>query len=93
MALPRLHRAAIREAMADVRRRGRWAPDARKLRGRIWEVRVDQSEVTYRILYASVGRRGRILLSLDAFAKKTQKTPPARIRLAEARLREWELRG
>jgi phage-related protein len=92
-ALPEPHHAAIGEAMANVRRRGRWAAEARKLRGRIWEVRVDQGEVTYRNLYASVGRRGRILLSLDAFTKKTQKTPPARIRLAEARLREWELRG
>jgi phage-related protein len=93
MALPEAGYSAVVEAMATVERDGNHAIAARKLRGRIWEVRVDRPDVTYRILYASVGCRGRILLSLDAFVKKTQKIPPARIRLAEQRLRDWELRG
>jgi phage-related protein len=63
---------------------------ARHLRQRIWEVLVDQGELTYRVLFASVGERGRILLSLEGFAKKTRKTPPATIDLAETRLKDWE---
>jgi phage-related protein len=93
MALPPRQRAAVNTALAEVRERGNWEGEARKLRGRIWEVRARQDDVTFRILYASVGSRGRILLSLDGFVKKTQKTPPARIRLAEQRLRDWESRG
>ncbi|MGH2970481.1 MAG: type II toxin-antitoxin system RelE/ParE family toxin [Solirubrobacteraceae bacterium] len=45
------------------------------------------------MLFASVGQRRRILLSLDGFAKKTRKTPPATIDLAETRLKDWEARG
>jgi phage-related protein len=79
--------------MARIASDGLRSTDARKLRGRIWEVRVEQKDVIHRILFASVGARGRVLLSLEAFVKKTKKTPPARIDLAESRLRDWELRG
>lgn len=75
-------RAAIADAMAEVRSKGEHAGGARHLRGPIWEVRVDQPEKSYRILFASVGSRGRILLSLHAFVKKTQKTP-----------KSWTFRG
>lgn len=34
-----------------------------------------------------------VLLSLDGFSKKTQKTPPEKIRLAERRLADWRRRG
>jgi phage-related protein len=93
MGLPDEHRAAVADAMREVREKGERDGGARHLRRRIWEVRVDQGESTYRVLFASVGERGRILLSLDGFAKKTRKTPPAAIDLAETRLKEWEARG
>lgn len=73
--------------MSDVRERGLEA--SRHLRGEIWEVRVDGERATYRILFAKEGRAGQVLLSLHAFKKKTRKTPPEAIRLAERRLRDW----
>lgn len=39
------------------------------------------------------GRHGQALLALEAFSKKTQKTPPAKIDQAERRLVEWRKRG
>jgi phage-related protein len=93
MSLPDEQRAAIADAMALVREKGERAGGARKLRNRIWEVRVDQGDVVHRVTFASLGDRGRILLALDGFAKKTRKTPPARIDLAEQRLKAWEARG
>jgi phage-related protein len=44
-------------------------------------------------LYAAEGRYGHVLLSLEVFAKKTRKTPPARLDLAQKRLRDWRIRG
>jgi len=93
MGLPDGQRASILDAMALVREKGQREGGARKLRGRIWEVRVDQGEVIHRITFASVTGRRRILLSLDGFEKKTQKTPSAKIDVAIKRLRDWEDRG
>lgn len=93
MSLPDEQRANIVDAMTAIRELGAREGGARKLRGRIWEVRVSQAEVIHRVTFASVGRRGRVLLSLDAFVKKTRRTPPASIDLAEARLSDWERRG
>lgn len=86
-------RANIAEHMRVIKEKGAREGGARKLRGRIWEVRVDQHEVIHRVTFASVGERGRILLALDAFTKKTTKTPPAKIDLAQDRLKDWEERG
>jgi phage-related protein len=47
----------------------------------------------YRILFASEGRYQQVLLSLSAFSKKTQKTPPAEITRALDRLADWRSRG
>lgn len=47
----------------------------------------------YRLLFAPEGRQGQILLALDGFSKKTQKTPPAKIELAEKRLADWRRRA
>jgi phage-related protein len=76
--------------MAEVRGRGLVA--ARHLQGDIWEVRVDGDRVIYRILFAEEGR-GRVLLALEGFNKKTQKTPRATIELARRRLSDWRRRG
>jgi len=66
---------------------------ARHLRGEIWEVRAFSETKGYRILFAPEGSKGRILLALDAFAKKTQKTPERLLQLAERRLADWRRRG
>ena len=65
--------AAIAAAMYDIRANGNKDGGGRHVHGPIWEVRVDGKDVIYRVLFASVGSRGRILLSLHAFKKKTQK--------------------
>ena len=66
---------------------------ARHLDGDIWEVRVDGDRVIYRVLFAEEGARGRVLLALEGFKKKTQKTPSATIQLAKRRLTDWRRRG
>jgi phage-related protein len=76
-------------AMKDVETRGLEA--ARHLRGDIYEVRASSNRRTLRLLFAAEGRR--IFLALEGFAKKTQKTPPGKIKLAESRLRDWRGRA
>ena len=66
---------------------------ARHLRGDIYEVRADGRHATYRVLFAPEGLRGQVLLGLSGFSKKTQKTPPTEIALAERRLRDWRARS
>ncbi|MHB8450140.1 MAG: type II toxin-antitoxin system RelE/ParE family toxin [Mycobacteriales bacterium] len=90
-ALPGQDRDEILAALKDVQRHGLEA--ARHLRGDLYEVRVTGTAVAYRILLAEEGRRGQVLLGLSAFRKKTQKTPPSELALAERRLADWRRRG
>ncbi len=83
--------ADVRAAMDDVGERG--LPAARHLRGDIYEVRSSGDRVAYRVLFAAEGARGQVLLALEAFKKKTQRTPPDTIALAERRLRDWRARA
>ncbi|MGA7704121.1 MAG: type II toxin-antitoxin system RelE/ParE family toxin [Solirubrobacteraceae bacterium] len=83
--------AAVLAGMEEVRDRGLRA--ARHLEGEVWEVRVDGDRVIYRILFAEEGSRGQVLLALEGFNKKTQKTPPSVIKLAMRRLADWRRRG
>lgn len=83
--------AAVAAAMKDVRKHGTQA--ARHVRGDIFEVRADADRVIYRILFAAEGRFSQVLLALEGLKKKTQKTPPATIELAEKRLADWRQRG
>ena len=83
--------AEIVAAMKDVQRHG--LSVARHLRGDIYEVRADGDHQAFRILFAAEGRRANVLLALEGFSKKTAKTPPAKLALAERRLREWRSRG
>lgn len=76
-------------AMKDVETKGLAA--SRHLRGDIYEVRASGNGRTLRLLFAAEGRR--IFLALDGFAKKTQKTPPSKIKLAERRLKDWRTRA
>jgi phage-related protein len=45
------------------------------------------------VLFSPEGRAQQVLLALEAFAKKTQRTPPRTIELAERRLADWRSRG
>lgn len=83
--------AAVLAAMKDVQIRGLIV--ARHLRGDIYEVRASGNRQIFRVLFAPEGRYGQILLSPEGFSKKTQKTPPQEIALAEQRLADWRSRG
>jgi phage-related protein len=83
--------AEVVAAMQEVREEGLVA--ARKLRGDIWEVRADGNRVIHRVLFSQEGRRGLVLLALAGFTKKTPRTPPDLIALAEKRLTDWRSRG
>ncbi len=91
VALPDEDRATIFEEMEHVRKEGTRV--ARHLRGDIYEMRVTHDNKAYRLLFASVGRFDHILLSLEGFQKKTQRTPLAKMELAERRLADWQRRG
>jgi phage-related protein len=83
--------AAIVAAMQEVQQLGLAA--ARHLRGDIYEVRAEGDRQIFRVLFATEGRRAQILLSLEGFSKKTRKTPPEKIGLAERRLADWRRRA
>ena len=81
--------AAIVAAMKDVAVNGLAA--ARHLRGDLYEVRAEAERQAFRILFAQ--ETTFILLSLSGFQKKSAKTPPEQIMLAESRLADWRRRG
>ncbi len=66
---------------------------ARHLEGEIYELRVAGDRQAFRVLYATEGKGNQILLALEAFSKKTQKTPNQAIRLAKRRLTDWRSRA
>jgi phage-related protein len=84
-------KADVAAAMNEVKREG--LPAARHLRGEIYEVRAESSNQSFRVLFAAEGRFKQVLLSVVAFSKKTQRTPPQMIQLAEGRLKEWRRRS
>jgi phage-related protein len=83
--------AVVVAAMKEVQVDGLVA--ARHLRGDIYEVRADGDRQAFRILFAAEGRTQQVLLALEGISKKTQKTPPEVIRLAERRLSDWRGRA
>ncbi|MGN6202985.1 MAG: type II toxin-antitoxin system RelE/ParE family toxin [Solirubrobacterales bacterium] len=83
--------AAVVAGMQEVQAKGLAA--ARHLRGEIYEIRIDGVQVIYRLLFAPQGRQSQVLLTLLVLKKKTQKTPPRAIRLAQSRLTDWKARG
>jgi phage-related protein len=92
LALPREAYAEVKAAMDDVEDFGLQA--SKRLRNEIREiVASDPTQGTaYRLLFAVDGRDSQILLGLVFFNKKTQKTPPRYIDLAEKRLADWRSR-
>jgi len=83
--------AEVVAAMREVAQLGMQA--ARHLRGDIYEVRADAETRSLRVLFASEGRRGQVLLSLSGFVKKTQRTPASELTTAERRLKDWRARA
>ncbi len=83
--------AVVIGSMKEAEREGLVA--ARHLRGDLYEVRADGQSQSYRILFAPEGHYGQVLLALEGFPKKTQKTPQHQIDLALRRLADWRSRG
>lgn len=83
--------ATVVAAMKEIAERG--AAAGKHLGGDIYEVRADAQTRSFRVLFSAEGRYNQELLSLSGFEKRTQKTPPHELDLAERRLREWRARG
>jgi phage-related protein len=59
-------------------------PHIKHIKGKIYEIRVEQDTNAYRLLYfVFTGRR---FVMLHGFEKKTAKTPPSEIEVAEKRM-------
>jgi phage-related protein len=67
--------------------------DASEVAAAMKEVRADGRDDSYRLLFATEGRKSRILLGLHVMPKHAQKTPNQDLRKAERRLIEWRQRG
>jgi phage-related protein len=91
MKLTSADRAVIVAAMKEVTRDGLVA--AKHLSGDIYEVKADTNDKFFRVLFAAEGEHNQVLLSLEAFAKKTGKTPKAKLDLAKDRLKDWREQG
>lgn len=83
--------AAIVAGMKDVQING--LSVAKHLRRDLYEVVADGERQTFRVLFAAEGKHGQVLLALEAFSKKTRRTPPQLLTLAERRLADWRGRG
>jgi phage-related protein len=91
VALPediRAKLAHIVEMMAAVGPERMREPHVKPLRDKLWEMRMSGRDGIARAIYVTA--RGRRIVILHAFVKKTQKTPPQAIRLALARAKELE---
>lgn len=64
-------------------------PHVRPVRGKLWELR-SRGRLQHRVLYVAV--RGRQIVLLHAFSKKTSKTPSAEIAVAERRFADYQER-
>jgi phage-related protein len=78
--------AEVLAAMKDVEKNG--LSIAENLEGEIHEVKAEGDRQTFRILFAPQGKHDQVLLSLEGFSKKTQKTPRSKIELVKRRLRD-----
>jgi hypothetical protein len=79
--------------MNEVRYAGRSHQDVNHLKGDIWQMEVDGSRVTYRLLFAKEGRSGEVLLALEVVNKKWESAKSRHIALAARCLAEWRERG
>jgi phage-related protein len=81
--------AHIVEMMAAVGPERMREPHVKPLRDKLWEMRMSGRDGIARAIYVTA--RGRRIVILHAFVKKTQKTPPQAIRLALVRAKELDL--
>ena len=81
--------ASVVVALQEISKDG--LASARHLRGDIYEAYAYAEVRDFRILFSHEAKF--VLLSLSAFAKKTQKTPQREIEIAEKRLKDWRERG
>jgi phage-related protein len=58
----------------------------------LYEIHADASNRALRLIFAPEGKRGHVLLGLNAFEKRSQKTPRSAIDTALARLADWRER-
>lgn len=65
-------------------------PYVAHLRGKIWEVRTEQAKVQRRLLYFAAPERKFVML--HGLVKKTRKTPPKEIAVAEQRMQDYVAR-
>jgi len=61
-------------------------PHVKHLEGKLWELRAKASEGIGRGIYVTA--KGRRLIVLHVFVKKSQKTPSAALRTARERMRQ-----
>lgn len=90
-ALPEEDALSIHAQMIVVRQDGLKA--SRHLVEDLYEVEAHGIDHSYRLLFSSEGKKGRVLLAVVLLDKKTQKTPKAVLRLATHRRDEWRKRG
>jgi len=83
--------AAVVAGMKDVQVNGNRV--AHQLDGDIYEVRIAGNRQAFRVLYSTEGKEDQVLLALEAFSKKTKKTPNRTIQLAKRRLTDWRSRA
>jgi phage-related protein len=90
-ALPAEDALSVQAQMIIVRQDGLRA--ARHLVQDLYEVEAHGIDHSYRLVFSSEGRKGRILLAVVLLEKKTQKTPKRIIDLALKRRDDWRRRG
>jgi len=90
-ALPAEDALSIHAQMIIVRQDGLRA--ARHLLEDIYEVEAHGIDHSYRLVFSSEGRKGRILLAVVLLEKSSQKTPKRIIDLARKRRDNWRGRG
>lgn len=63
-------------------------PLCKKLTNELWELRVKNNNIKYRVIFHVYGndKKGKLVLLLNGFIKKTPKTPKREIDLADKRL-------
>lgn len=86
-AMPKDERKALGEDIAYVQYK--WPlgkPRVDHSRGSVWEIRTNLGARIARTLFAVAGER---MILLHGFIKKTRRTSPDDIKLAEKRLKEW----
>ena len=91
-ALPediRVRLTHILDMMVEVGPERMREPHVKHLRDKLWEMRMRGRDGIARALYVTA--RGKRIVILHAFVKKTQATPPRAIRLALARAKELEV--